>query len=131
MRCAIAALCFIASCGVSGFQIESDARPSLVFILVDDLGFNDCWLPSCDLHDAWRHVGALAKEGVALETYYTTWLCTPTRGAFMTGRYPTRLGLHHGVISGFRDYGLPKNETTLADKLRSAGYSTHHVGKYL
>ena len=64
---------------------------------------------------------ALAAESVRIATYYTTMLCTPTRGAFMTGRLPQRLGLHHGVIGGFQDYGLPENETTIADKLKGAG----------
>ena len=73
---------------------------------------------------------ALAAESVRIATYYTTMLCTPTRGAFMTGRLPQRLGLHHGVIGGFQDYGLPENETTIADKLKGAGYATAHVGKW-
>ena len=47
----------------------------------------------------------------------------------MTGRYPVRLGLQHGVIGGFQDYGLPLDEVTLADKLKHAGYATHAVGK--
>jgi arylsulfatase A-like enzyme len=83
-----------------------------------------------DVAGAWPHVGALANESVRIATYYTTMLCTPTRGAFMTGRLPQRLGLHHGVIGGFQDYGLPANETTIADKLKGAGYATAHVGKW-
>ena len=47
-----------------------------------------------------------------------------TRGAFMSGRMPIRLGLQHGVIAGNQDYGLPLNESTIADKLQSVGYKT-------
>ena len=69
---------------------------------------------SSDLAGAWTHTASLAAEGVMITEYYTTPLCTPTRGALMTGRLPQRLGLHHAVISGFQDYGLPTNETTRA-----------------
>jgi len=66
---------------------------------------------------------------VRLDTYYTQPICTPTRGAFMSGRMPIRLGLQHGVITGQQDYGLPLNESTLADKLKAVGYKTIGVGK--
>ncbi|KAH8064891.1 sulfuric ester hydrolase [Aureococcus anophagefferens] len=81
-----------------------------------------------DVAGAWPHVGALANESVRIATYYTTMLCTPTRGAFMTGgsaasRAPPR---RHRRL---QDYGLPANETTIADKLKGAGYATAHNGE--
>ena len=77
----------------------------------------------------WPNVAKLIPEAVTIENYYTQPICTPTRGAFMSGRYPARLGLQHGVIAGFQDYGLPLDEVTLADKLKAEGYKTHAVGK--
>lgn len=109
---------------------DAETPPHIAFVLVDDLGFNDAWANSTDLGGAWPRTAALAAEGVALAEYYTTPLCTPTRGALMTGRLPQRLGLHHAVITGFQDYGLPVNETTLADKVSAVGYAAHHVGKW-
>ena len=109
----------MAAC-VLAFAIAVDAAPAkkpphLFFMLVDDLGFNDFSYRSSDLKDvAWPHVNALLNESVKIDTYYTQPLCTPTRAAFMTGRYPARLGLQHGVIAGFQDYGLPLDEVTLA-----------------
>eukprot|EP00662_Eupelagonemidae_sp_cell21_P003766 gene3766-10652_t len=49
-------------------------------------------------------------------------LCSPTRGAFLTGRHPIRLGLTHGVLQPYQDWGVPLNESTIADKLHAQGY---------
>jgi arylsulfatase A-like enzyme len=101
-----------------------------VFVLVDDMGHNDFY-SSSDLAPAWPNVARLAREQcVKVEQYYTQPICTPTRGAFMSGRMPVRLGLQHGVITGGQDYGLPLDEETLAEKLAAVGYSTVGVGKW-
>lgn len=104
--------------------------PHLVFVLVDDMGHNDFYTSS-DIAAAWPNVARLAhEECIKVDQYYTQPLCTPTRGAFMSGRMPIRLGLQHDVITGYQDYGLPLDEATLADKLRAVGYSTIGVGKW-
>jgi arylsulfatase B/arylsulfatase I/J len=104
--------------------------PHLVFILVDDMGYNDFY-SSTDISAAWSNVQKLASDQcVKVDQYYTQPICTPTRGAFMSGRYPARLGLQHGVIAGAQNYGLPLDEVTLADKLHAAGYNTIGVGKW-
>jgi len=111
-------------------------KPHIVFTLVDDLGFNDAgWRPqpqgpSDDLEEAWPVTRQYAQAGVTLNSYYTQPICTPTRGAFMSGRYPIRLGLQHAVINPGVAYGLPLDEISLADKLSAAGYRTLGVGKW-
>ena len=121
---ATAALVYCAS-------VAAEQPPHIVFILVDDLGYNDFAYQSSDLKDiAWTNVNKLVPDALKLEKYYTQPICTPTRGAFMSGRYPARLGLQHGVIAGFQDYGLPLDEVTLATKLKRAGYNTYAVGKW-
>ena len=89
---------------------------------------SDNWDRSPDV--AWPAVRKLAGEGIALDEFYTMPLCTPTRGSLMTGRWPLRLGLQHGVIIGGSNYGLPLNETTLPQKLKAVGYRTYGVGKW-
>ena len=108
----------LASLGVAA----TAAQPHIVFILIDDLGFNDFSWRSEDLSAAWPNVNAMADSGIKIERYYTQPICTPTRGAFMSGRYPIRLGLQGPVLTPSDDWGLPENETTIADKLLDAGY---------
>jgi len=104
--------------------------PHLVFILIDDMGFNDFYTSS-DISAAWPGVTSLASsECMRIEHFYTQPICTPSRASFMTGRMPIRLGLQHGVINGVQNYGLPLNETTLPQKLSEAGYKTYGVGKW-
>ena len=104
--------------------------PHLVYVLIDDLGFND-FIDSSDLSQAWPNAAALAAEQcVSVDWFYTQPLCTPTRGALLTGRYPTRLGLQHGVIQTGQNYGLPLTEVTLAEALQQRGYRTVGIGKW-
>lgn len=108
--------------------------PNIAFVLMDDLGYNDAgWRddgPSTDLGHAWPETKKYADEGVVMYNYYTQPICTPTRAAFMTGRYPIRLGLQRGVINPGTPVGLPLHEVTLADKLKKVGYRTLGVGKW-
>ncbi|XP_038062003.1 arylsulfatase B-like [Patiria miniata] len=105
--------------------------PNIVFILVDDLGFNDVGYhgeggsvlqtPTID---------RLAMKGVRLENYYVQPSCTPTRSQLMTGRYQIHTGMQHDNILHTSPHCLPPHEYTLAQALKSAGYSTHAVGKW-
>jgi len=112
--------------GQSGAQRN---RPNIVFILADDLGradvgFNggkDIKTPNID---------KLAASGARLEQFYAQPVCSPTRAALMTGRYPMRHGLQVGVIRPWAQYGLPLDERTLPQALREAGYATAIVGKW-
>ena len=106
------------------------SKPHLGFILVDDMGHDDFYT-SGDLAAAWPATSKLAGSScVKVEHYYTQPVCTPTRGAFMTGRHPIRLGLQHMVIGGAQPYGLPLDEVTLPQKLKGAGYATAGFGKW-
>ncbi|KAM7310972.1 arylsulfatase I isoform X2 [Ixodes scapularis] len=102
--------------------------PNLVLIVADDLGWNDV---------PWHNPGILApnlrrlaSEGVTLEQNYVQPVCSPTRGALMTGRYPYRFGMQNGVIRPLEPQGLPLELPVLADELRRRGYSTHAIGKW-
>jgi arylsulfatase A-like enzyme len=71
-------------------------------------------------------IDRLAGEGVKLENYFTLYSCVPARGAFLTGRYPIRLGLWNQ----FDGAELPLSEITIGQEMQSAGYRTYLVGKW-
>ncbi|MFO1484719.1 MAG: arylsulfatase [Verrucomicrobiaceae bacterium] len=104
-------------------------RPNVVFLLVDDLGRADCgFMGGKDIQTP--HIDKLAKQGAILDQFYVQPVCSPTRAALMTGRYPMRHGLQVGVIRPWALYGLPLEERTLPQALKEAGYETAIVGKW-
>jgi arylsulfatase A-like enzyme len=73
----------------------------------------------------------LKSSGITLNNYYSQEMCTPSRAALMTGRYPIRYGWQFGVVNSLEDTGLGLNETTIADALNYfGGYTTHMIGKW-
>lgn len=106
-------------------QAESK-KPNIVVIMVDDLGWNAVGYhnpvvqtPNLD--------NRICKEGIELDNFHVSPMCSPTRAGFMTGRYPIRYGCARSVIPPWRDFGLPTDETTIAEALAKAGY-THRGG---
>jgi arylsulfatase A-like enzyme len=116
-------LCEIASAA------QSDApRPHIVYIVADDLGWKDVGFHGSDIKTP--NLDQLAQEGARLEQFYVQPMCTPTRAALMTGRYPFRYGLQTLVIPTPGKYGLPTDEWLLPQALKGAGYKTAMVGKW-
>jgi arylsulfatase A-like enzyme len=76
------------------------------------------------------NIDRLAKSGVKLDQWYVQPLCSPTRAALLTGRYPMRHGLQVGVVRPWASYGLPLEERTLAQALKDVGYETAMTGKW-
>lgn len=104
-------------------------RPNIVYFLADDLGREDCgFMGGKEIRTP--NLDRLAREGAVLDAFYVQPVCSPTRAAFLTGRYPMRYGLQVGVVRPFSQYGLPLQERTLAKALREAGYQTAVVGKW-
>ncbi len=76
------------------------------------------------------HLDRLARGGTILDAFYVQPVCSPTRAALLTGRYPMRHGLQVGVVRPWAQYGLPLEEQTLAGRLKDIGYATAIVGKW-
>ena len=130
----------VAAARVAGGALQ---QPHVVFIIADDLGWNDVGFHQNAVSGAnplgaptAAHVyetptiDALARESARLESYYVQPLCSPTRGAMLTGRYPSHTGIGPDVDLEPSPYGMPPDETFLPERLRAAGYSTHLVGKH-
>lgn len=104
------------------------AKPNILYVVVDDMAWKDAGFHGSDIPTP--NLDRLAKDGAQLEQFYTQPMCTPTRAALMTGRYPMRYGLQTGVIPGAGTYGLPTDEYLLPQALHDAGYRTALVGKW-
>ena len=87
------------------------AKPNIVYILADDLGWKDVGFHGSDIRTP--SLDRLAAGGTQLGQFYAQPMCTPTRAALLTGRYPLRYGLQTGVIPTGGSYGLPTDEWLL------------------
>uniref|UniRef100_A0A3P9ISX5 Arylsulfatase H n=1 Tax=Oryzias latipes TaxID=8090 RepID=A0A3P9ISX5_ORYLA len=112
-----------------------EQKPNFVLMMVDDLGIGDI---GCYGNDTIRtpNIDRLASEGVKLTQHIAAApLCSPSRAAFMTGRYALRSGMASTgrvqvllFLGG--SGGLPASETTFAKRLQQQGYSTGLIGKW-
>ncbi len=110
----------------------AESKPNVLLILVDDLGFGDLSVQGAmDLRTP--NLDALAASGIRFNNFYANCtVCSPTRAALMTGRYPDLVGVP-GVIRTYPDdnWGhLQPNGPTLPQQMRKAGYQTGMVGKW-
>ena len=138
----LAAVLASLSCG-SLFAADKPAKPNIVFLLADDLGYGDlaCYGGAAKT----PHIDRLAHAGVRFTQCYANGQeCTPTRAAFMTGRYQQRVGglecaIGTGNVGRYddairlresHDLGLPTTENSIARLLKDAGYVTGVVGKW-
>ncbi|XP_054829244.1 arylsulfatase D-like isoform X2 [Eublepharis macularius] len=126
-------LCILLNAG--GINAVLDFKPNIVLMLADDLGIGDigCYGNSTI---STPNIDRLAKEGVKLTQHIAAAsLCTPSRAAFLTGRYPVRSGMassnaYRALWWNAGSGGLPVNETTFARLLQQQGYTTGLVGKW-
>lgn len=122
----------IASAAVVAGARQATPSPNIVLIIMDDLGYGD--IGSYGVTDAKTpNIDRLAWEGVKLTDFYANAAnCSPTRTAFISGRYQQRFGIEMplGTFAGDLDRGLAASETSLGLLLKSKGYATALIGKW-
>jgi arylsulfatase A-like enzyme len=124
----IRAFGLLATLLAAGVSAAEPIKPNIVFLLVDDMGYADCGFNGgTDIRTP--NIDKLAKSGAILKSFYVQPLCSPTRAALLTGRYPTHTGVYTVVRPG-APWGLPLDERTLAEALKDAGYTTAICGKW-
>jgi arylsulfatase A-like enzyme len=121
-------LCFLCYLLSVPSPLLAAEKPNIVFFLIDDLGWSDVGFHGNEIKTP--HIDKLAAAGARLEAFYVQPVCSPTRAALMTGRYPIRHGLQVGVVRPWAQYGLPLDERTLPQALQEAGYFTAICGKW-
>lgn len=139
--CYLCFLLFISACPAAAAD-----RPNIIFILVDDLGYADVGcMGAKDIKTP--HIDRLATEGLKFTDFYANApVCTPTRTAFITGRWQQRVGFEWAMGFTAEQYrrvngqwveepdklalGLPSSEVTIATLLKSVGYATGCFGKW-
>jgi arylsulfatase A-like enzyme len=125
-------------CTASAAYAQAPARPNVVLIITDDVGYGD--IGSYGAPDIKTpNIDSLARDGVKLTDFYAAPLCTPTRAALISGRYQQRVRLERalgtsttlaGAPTPAAEQGLPVTGRSLPQLLKNAGYATALIGKW-
>ena len=110
------------------FAAPAGAAPNIIVFMADDLGWADVGVHGSDIDTP--HIDGIFRDGLELERFYASPICSPTRAAVLTGRSPIRFGLQFATVQPWSRAGLPAAEVTLAERLAREGYQTALVGKW-
>ncbi|RWS14961.1 arylsulfatase B-like protein [Dinothrombium tinctorium] len=108
---------------------KASEKPHVIIFVADDLGFGDVGYNGDD-HISTPNIDALAADGIILNKYYAAPVCSPSRGALLSGVHPIHSGTQNYVILTAEPRGLPLNISLLPSHLKKHGYATHAVGKW-
>jgi arylsulfatase A-like enzyme len=109
-------------------SFAAEARPNIVYILADDMGYADAGFNGGQEIKT-PHTDKLARDGAILKSFYVQPVCSPTRATLMTGRYASHTGVY-SIVTPNAPWGLKLEERTLAQALHETGNETAIVGKW-
>jgi arylsulfatase A len=122
-------------------KAQTNKQPNIIFILADDLGYTDLGCYGNPFNET-PNIDKLAKNGLRMtQAYASCPVCSPSRAAILTGKYPARLNFTSHMGGNLTDSlsavsppktakSLPTSEVTIAEKLKALGYTTGMVGKW-
>jgi len=113
---------------LSFFVLGLEKKPNIIIFLVDDLGWADISLRGAPFKTP--NIDSLFEEGISLNRFYTTPICSPTRAALMTGRDPLKLGVAYSVIMPWMNNGIHPDEHFMPESFKLNGYQTAMIGKW-
>ncbi|XP_049958269.1 arylsulfatase B-like [Schistocerca serialis cubense] len=125
MSALFAAVWLLIAAGVGHGQ---STPPNIIFIIADDLGWNDLSFHGSDQIPT-PNIDALAYNGIILNSHYVMPTCTPSRASLLTGKYPIRLGMQGAPLNPTIKGGLPEGKI-LPQYLKDLGYVTRAIGKW-
>ena len=119
---------------------NDDIQPNIIFILVDDLGWNDLGYTGSEFYES-PNIDTLSNYSFQFTNAYSASpVCSPTRASIMTGKHPSRVNITDWIpgndpqdkpLLGPQDLdALPLEEITIAEELKSSGYNTFYIGKW-
>lgn len=97
---------------------QNTSKPNIILIIADDMGWGDVGFHGSKIQTP--NIDQLAKEGIVLDRFYVSPICSPTRAGLMTGRYPDRYGLRDNVIAPWIQFGIDTSEQFLPQLLATA-----------
>lgn len=110
---------------------DSNAKPNIIYILADDLGYGDVSAYNPESKIKTPNLDQLAAQGMMFtDAHSPSSVCTPTRYGILTGRYCWRTRLPKGVLRGYGRALIQQDRTTVASLLKDNGYTTGVVGKW-
>ena len=120
---------FLLLISLVSFNVSAtEKRPNVIIFLVDDLGWADISLRGAPFQTP--NIDSIFEEGITLNRFYTTPICSPTRAALMTGRDPLKLGVAYSVIMPWMNNGIHTDEHFMPESFKLNGYETSMIGKW-
>lgn len=124
--------CIAGALGLMGGVAMAAPRPNVIIILADDLGYADIGVQGVETDVRTPNIDSIAKDGVRFtQGYVSCPVCSPSRAGILTGRYQERFGYEWNPTAEYdMKFGLPLDQTTLANEFKHLGYATGALGKW-
>ncbi|MCK0158093.1 sulfatase [Cellulophaga sp. F20128] len=122
--------CFALVLFLTACNNHKEERPNIIIFFTDDQGYADLGTYGAEGFTT-PNLDTLATTGIKFTNFYVpATVCTPSRAALLTGKYPKRTNLHQAVLFPFSEGGLAPAEVTMAEILKESGYTTSCIGKW-